>query len=221
MYSNGNIFVTFSTWNFGFTTQLYVSHPCIDYFCLDSDLPNLHTHLHCTGCDFSSLTIAIELFIMAAQQVICLSLLLMLCSLINLSDESSTCELNNISVLHEYYGYDKCEYKSGKHLKCRILYYANSTSTFQLELCGDVETGVKLNLHTHLILMSPNQFPIAELNFSNLINITTKQLQNSHVNSGLIFRIWVSLTAAAYLVEKEVVVANPRPGHHQLGCCFC
>ena len=74
--------------------------------------------------------------------MICLlSLLLMLCSLINLSDESSTCELklNNISVLHEYYGYDKCEYKSGKHLKCRILYYANSTSTFQLELCGDVE----------------------------------------------------------------------------------
>ena len=37
--------------------------------------------------------------------MICLSLLLMLCSLINLSDESSTCELNNISV---EYGITEC-----------------------------------------------------------------------------------------------------------------
>ncbi len=77
---------------------------------------------------------------MAAQQVVILTLLLIYSSLIHLSDAVPNCELSNISVPQKYYD---CTYKyeNGKYLKCRILYYANSNASFQLELlvCGDIE----------------------------------------------------------------------------------
>ena len=154
-------------------------------------------------------------FIMAAQQVICLSLLLMLCSLINLSDESSTCELNNISVLQEYYGYEKCEYKSGKHLKCRILYYANSTSTFQLELCGDVEinpgptkTETEPTHPSTSNVSKPISYSRTELLQLNKYNHQTApklpcELWTHLQNLGITYRCRLPR-------RKEVVVANPE-----------
>ena len=78
---------------------------------------------------------------MAAQQVVSLTLLLICSSLIILSDGfTSSSELNNDFSVPQKHNYDyECGNQNGKYLKSRILYYANSKVTFQLQLCGDIE----------------------------------------------------------------------------------